>query len=75
MISAFVTNMRYKFMLFVLIPMALWAQTNVAPLSVTGQRLKAWDTEINLDTIDQEKLPRRVTAGLIATANISNFII
>lgn len=75
MISAFVTNMRYKFMLFVLIPMALWAQSPVAPLSVTGQRLKAWDTEINLDTIDQEKLPRRVTAGLIATANISNFII
>ncbi|MBR0310407.1 MAG: hypothetical protein IJQ97_05935 [Paludibacteraceae bacterium] len=68
--------MKYKFtILALLMPLLGMAQVNVSPLAIGAQQLKAWDTEINLDTIDQEKLPQRVTGGLIATANISNFII
>ncbi len=47
----------------------------VAPLPANSKQLTQWDTEINLDTIDQEKLPRIVTGGLLASANISNFMI
>ena len=47
----------------------------VAPLPANSKPLTQWDTEINLDTIDQEKLPRIVTGGLLASANISNFMI
>ena len=50
-------------------------QSTIPPLVVSGQPVNQWDTEINLDTIDQEKLPRKVTGGILATANISNFII
>jgi hypothetical protein len=47
----------------------------MAPLPANSKPLTQWDTEINLDTIDQEKLPRIVTGGLLASANISNFMI
>ena len=61
--------------LLCLMPMMGIAQTAIAPLEVATDKLKAWDTEINLDTIDQEKLPQRVTGGVMGVANISNFII
>lgn len=67
--------MKHLLLIAALLPLALLAQTSVSPFAIGAQQLKAWDTEINLDTIDQEKLPQRVTAGLIATANISNYII
>lgn len=47
----------------------------VTPLPANSKPLTQWDTEINLDTIDQEKLPRIVTGGLLASTNISNFMI
>ena len=47
----------------------------VTPLPANSKPLTQWDTEINLDTIDQEKLPRIVSGGLLASANISNFMI
>ena len=67
--------MRRQLLILALLPLLCFAQGRVAVVEVVGNSLKDWDTEINLDTIDQEKLPRRVTAGLMATANISNFII
>jgi len=67
--------MKRTLILFALLPMLSMAQTKVAPLTVTNEQIKQWDTEINLDTIDQEKLPQIVTGGLLFTANISNFII
>ena len=38
-------------------------------------KLVAFDTERMLDSLDQEKLPRLVSGGLLAGANMSNFII
>jgi len=38
-------------------------------------KLEEFDTERLLDSLDQEKLPRLVSGGLIAGANMSNFII
>lgn len=61
--------------LLALLPILCGAQTVIAPLAVTEQQFKEWDTEINLDTIDQENLPKKVTGGLMLMANISNFII
>ncbi|MBQ8099875.1 MAG: PorT family protein [Paludibacteraceae bacterium] len=39
------------------------------------QKVKDWDTEHSLDSLDQEKLPKVVSGGLLVAANISNFII
>lgn len=61
--------------LLLIVAVCVAQQTTVAPIELTGGSLKQWDTEINLDTIDQEKLPRKVTAGIVATTNISNFLI
>lgn len=62
--------------LMLLMPAMVFAQTTtVSPLKDVSLQLKQWDTEINLDTIDQEKLPQKVTGGLLVSANISNFII
>jgi len=68
---------RLYLIFFVWWPLFCCAQqtTGIAPLTTTGQPLTQWDKEINLDTIDQEKLPRKVTAGILASANISNFLI
>ena len=41
----------------------------------TKEKFDAWNTEIMLDSIDQEKLPRMVSGGVLAGANMSNFII
>ena len=38
-------------------------------------KLVDFDTEHMIDSLDQEKLPRLVSGGLLAGANISNFII
>ena len=38
-------------------------------------KLVEFDTERLLDSLDQEKLPRIVSGGLLAGANLSNFII
>ena len=67
--------MKRTLLLIALLPLLSVAQTVVAPLAVTEQQIKQWDTEINLDTIDQEKLPQKVTGGLMLMSNISNFII
>ncbi len=37
--------------------------------------IQQWDNEHLLDSLDQENLPRKVTGGLMASANMSNFII
>ena len=39
------------------------------------EKLVDFDTEHKLDSLDQEKLPRLVSGGLLAGANMSNFII
>ncbi len=44
-------------------------------LIVIPEKIQAWDTEINLDTIDMEKLPKIVTGGIFGAANLSNFLI
>ena len=44
-------------------------------LIIAKDKLEQWDTEHLLDSLDQEKLPRIVSGGLIAGANLSNFII
>lgn len=58
----------------ILLPTLSAARTDDNKIDIS-RPLKAWDTEINLDTIDQEKLPQRVTGGVLGTANISNFLI
>lgn len=67
--------MRYHLLTVALLPLALCAQSTMTQPVTGGQAFTQWDTEINLDTIDQERLPQRVTGGILATANISNFII
>lgn len=56
-----------------------FAQTNETKMQLkleeTKARLEEFDTEHLLDSIDQEKLPRMVTGGVFAGANMSNFII
>lgn len=40
-----------------------------------SQVLTEWNTERMLDSLDQEKLPKKVTCGILAGANINNFLI
>lgn len=40
----------------------------------TQEAFLQWNTE-RLDSLDQERLPRKVTLGLLANTNVSNFII
>lgn len=61
--------------LALLLPMLCSAQVTAVLPAVSSQPLTHWDTEINLDTIDQEKLPQIVTGGVLLTTNISNYII
>ena len=55
------------------------AQTNTKDVQKTldeaRMRLEEFDTEHLLDSLDQEKLPRIVSGGILGGANISNFII
>ena len=44
-------------------------------LETLKTNLVEFDTETMLDSLDQEKLPRLVSGGLFAGANVSNFII
>ncbi len=53
----------------------VYGQKKAKPVSVIPEKIQAWDTEINMDTIDMEKLPKIVTAGVFAAANLSNFLI
>ena len=40
-----------------------------------AEAITRWDTETMIDSLDQEKLPRKVTSGILAGANLSHFII
>lgn len=55
------------------------AQTTNKDLQAKLENVKAqlaeYDTERTLDSLDQEKLPRLVSGGVFAGANMSNFII
>lgn len=55
------------------------AQSNDSKLQVkldeVKEKLQDFDTEHLLDSLDQEKLPRLVSGGVLAGANLSNFII
>lgn len=44
-------------------------------LEVTKAKLVEFDTEHMLDSLDQERLPRLVSGGVMAGVNLSNFII
>jgi len=46
-----------------------------ASLQNTAVAVTQWDTETMLDSLDQEKLPKLVTGGLMAGANMNDFII
>ena len=48
--------------------------TNVVRLSA-AEAITQWNTETMLDSLDQEKLPRKVTSGILAGANLKNFVI
>jgi len=55
---------------------ASYAQTDSHQLlEEAKQRLEEFNTERLLDSLDQEKLPRLVSGGVLAGANMSNFII
>ena len=58
--------------------LTLAAQTQDTKLQVSLDEMKAqiadFDTEHLLDSLDQEKLPHLVSGGLLAGANMSNFI-
>ena len=62
-----------------LVVMSAAAQTNTKEMQKTldeaRMRLENFDTERLLDSLDQEKLPRLVSGGLLTGANMSNFII
>ena len=60
--------------------LGLQAQTNTDELlkqkiESAKAAIQEWDAERMLDSLDQEKLPRRVTGGVLLNANMSNFII
>lgn len=44
-------------------------------LAIAMERINAFDQEVLLDSLDQDKLPKIVTGGLFLAANLSNFII
>jgi hypothetical protein len=60
-----------------LLPYSLRAQDRVLEqkLDDVKAQLEKFDTETMLDSLDQEKLPRTVSGGLFAGANMSNFLI
>lgn len=67
------------FIVMCLVATSLAAQTKDAKLQASldeaKARLEEFNTEHLLDSLDQEKLPRLVSGGLLAGANVSNFII
>ena len=60
-----------------LVPIKAQIHTTDVQLSLeeARQRLEEFDTEHKLDSLDQEKLPRLVSGGVLAGVNMSNFII
>ncbi len=64
-----------------LVALEMNAQTTVSNDSTklgiksASQVLTEWNTERMLDSLDQEKLPKKVTCGILAGANINNFLI
>ena len=64
---------------FLLIAAGLYAQqisdALKASLQTTSEAVTQWDTETMLDSLDQEKLPRLVSGGLMGGVNFSHFII
>lgn len=46
-----------------------------ASLQATSVAVTQWDTETLLDSLDQEKLPRLVSGGVMGGANMNDFII
>ena len=66
-------------LLTLLIPMAVRSQAHDTQIQVKLDEVKTqlveFDTEHMLDSLDQEKLPRLVSGGILAGANMSNFII
>lgn len=40
-----------------------------------AEAITNWNTETMLDSLDQEKLPRKVTCGILAGANLNDFVI
>lgn len=61
--------------------LSLWQNNIVFAKEVSDQsaiipvKIQTWDTEINMDTIDMEKMPKVVTGGVFVAANLSNFLI
>ena len=59
--------------------LSLTAQTRDIKIQQSLEEAKAklveFDTERMLDSLDQEKLPRLVSGGILAGVNTSNFII
>jgi len=74
--------MGYRLLLFILCAVCfvpLKAQTQDTKIQMALDNAKAqlveFDTERMLDSLDQEKLPKLVSGGLLANADMSNFII
>ena len=44
-------------------------------MKAAAQAITNWNTETMLDSLDQEKLPKKVTCGILAGANLNNFLI
>lgn len=71
--------------LYILIIMCVGAWTQVhaqtqadstrSALKVAAQAITDWNTETMLDSLDQEKLPKKVTCGILVGANLNNFVI
>lgn len=71
---------RVLFLLFIAaLPLSITAQTRDIKIQQSLEEAKAklveFDTERLLDSLDQEKLPRLVSGGILGNANLSNFII
>lgn len=62
-------------LVIILAALPVWAQEQVASPQSAALRLQEWNTETLLDSLDQDRLPRKVTLGVLANANVSNFII
>ena len=68
--------MKTRLTLLILLSLALCiqAQENAPTKPNATEIIRQWDTETMLDSLDQEKLPKLVTGGVLMNANISNFI-
>ncbi len=73
--------MKRTFLLIILViaSITLFAQTAKEKFQATmvdaKEKLQEWDTETMLDSLDQKDLPRLVSGGIFAFADMSNFII